>query len=204
MEKALTETLYSQQTEQTVILAAVGLRVGRFLDIGAWNPTDKSNTRALFERGWSGVMMEPSPGPLKNLLLEYGYQSRVQIVSAAAAVTNEGVIRMRVSDDAVSTTEEAEYNKWKEKTPFLGTLVVPVLSVRDIILSFGAFEFISIDTEGTSVDLFREFLRLRQVPACYCVEYNNRKTEAIAAASAAGYNVALENDTNLVFARREV
>ena len=193
---------YSQQGEEPIILSLLGEKVGRFLDIGAWNPTDKSNTRALFERGWGGVMIEPSPGPLVNLISEYGNISRIQIVAAAAGVSSEGLARLHVSHDAVSTTEELEFKKWKDQAEFNGSLIVPIVSVRDIILHFGAFDFISIDTEGTSVDIFKEFLRLKQRPACICVEYNDRKREAVAHADANGYELALENDTNLVFGRR--
>ena len=59
---------YSQYDEQQYILAALEGEPGRFLDIGGYHPTDKSNTRALVELGWSGVIIEPSPGPFINLL----------------------------------------------------------------------------------------------------------------------------------------
>ena len=73
---------YSQFQEQPAILEAFGYRAGddgvvatdevltntRFLDIGAWHPTDKSNSRALIELGWSGVLFEPTPGNMINLL----------------------------------------------------------------------------------------------------------------------------------------
>ena len=58
--------LYSQNNEQTYILEAFAEKSdGRFLDIGAYDAKLLSNTRALYERGWSGVMVEPSPGPMK-------------------------------------------------------------------------------------------------------------------------------------------
>jgi hypothetical protein len=71
---------YSQFDEQDAILAAFGLQPwqtnlspgntdGRFLDLGAWDPITFSNTRALVELGWSGVMIEPSPGPFLELML---------------------------------------------------------------------------------------------------------------------------------------
>src|ERR1022692_1173497 len=72
---------YSQYGEDLIILAALPMiweatrlrfpeisQTGTFLDIGAWHPTIFSNTRALIERGWSGVIIEPSPGPFINLM----------------------------------------------------------------------------------------------------------------------------------------
>ena len=61
---------YSQFEEQDHILRTfAGLdSPGRFLDIGSWDPITFSNTRALVEMGWSGVMIEPSPGPFLEIL----------------------------------------------------------------------------------------------------------------------------------------
>ena len=62
---------YSQYGEDQII-AAEFLRQESahrfFLDIGAWHPTIFSNTRLLIEQGWSGVIIEPSPGPFMNLM----------------------------------------------------------------------------------------------------------------------------------------
>lgn len=193
---------YSQGLEQDFILAACP-KTGRFLDIGAWNATDKSNTRALFELGWSGVMIEPSPGPMRELLRAYGNEPRIQLVSAAVGTFEQTTIaRMHISDDAVSTTQPKEFEKWKKDAKFEGTLIVPVISVRQIIEYFGEFDFISIDTEGTSVDIFEEFLRLGARPASICVEYNDRKAEAIAYAHKCHFGPIHENENNVIFERR--
>jgi len=199
---------YSQGLEEDFILSVFREpiykdKAKRFLDIGAWNPTDKSNTRALYELGWSGVMIEPSPGPMLNLVTAYGNDPRIQLVSAAVSGVPEGfsVVRMHISDDAVSTTEEKEFQKWKDATPFHGSVIVPAITVGAITHLFGEFDFISIDTEGTSVDIFEEFIRLGHKPACICVEYNDRKNEALAYAARSQYALIHENENNLIFQR---
>lgn len=193
---------YSQGREQEFILGVFPEKmIGRFLDIGAWSATDKSNTRALYERGWLGVMFEPSPGPMRNLLAAYGNDKRIQLVSAAVSVSSELVARMHVSDDAVSTTEQKEFEKWRKDAHFEGNLIVPVMTVRDVIAHFGEFQFVSIDTEGTSVDIFEELLRLAQKPECISVEYNDRKSEAMSYAQRFRYRLIHENENNLIFQR---
>jgi FkbM family methyltransferase len=197
---------YSQGQEQHFILKSVAggptAKLGRFLDIGAWNPTDKSNTRALWELGWSGVMIEPSPGPMRELIKAYGNDKGIRLVSAAVALESWGpVASMHVTDDALSTTEEGEFKKWSGTAHFDGMLIVPVITAQQIGQLFGEFDFISIDTEGTSVDIFEDFLCLGHRPQCICVEYNDRKAEAIAYASKSRFSLIHENENNLIFER---
>lgn len=195
---------YSQNGEQAAILQRFRLKDnsaayvdGRFLDIGAWHPTEFSNSRALFELGWTGVMFEPSPGPMLNLLNEYGSNSNITLIQACVS-TEGGLAEMMVSDDAVSTSSMREYLKWKETAKFQGRLMVPSVTVDEIGLRFGGFDFVNIDAEGQSADIFLEFLRLGMYPPCICVEHDSRTTELLAAATPKGYQVVLGNATNLV------
>ena len=43
---------YSQHNEQEIILNFFNGRIGRYLDIGAFDCVDMSNTLALAELGW--------------------------------------------------------------------------------------------------------------------------------------------------------
>jgi len=197
---------YSQQDEQRFILQTLeGLPHGRFLDIGAWDPKTFSNSRALYELGWEGVLVEGSPLPVRNLLREYGTDPRVRVVSAFVGFP-EQLARVHITDDAVSTTEEAEYDRWKNMARFEGELFIPIISFSQIFDTFGShFDFVSIDTEGTSVDLLRQMLSHREFwnknlrPRCICVEYNDRLEEAISLATQAGFSVVHHNDTNVIF-----
>jgi FkbM family methyltransferase len=203
---------YSQHQEQATILARfykgdlsagneafVG-EPGRFLDIGAWHPTQFSNTRALFELGWSGVMFEPSPGPMLNLLDAYGAEPRVTLVQACVSVEG-GVAELMVTDDAVSTASIAEFIKWRDTAKFRGPVLVPSVTVADIGQRFGGFDFVNIDAEGQSADIFLEFLRLGMYPNCVCCEHDSRQGQIIEAATAQHYQVVLANSTNLVMVR---
>ena len=79
--------MYSQLNEEEFILDATAhIERGRFLDIGAYHSKTFSNTRALFERGWSGVMIDCAPRALVSLLEDYGAEERITIVNAAVAL----------------------------------------------------------------------------------------------------------------------
>ena len=192
---------YSQSGEQAAILDAFeGRAPGMFLDIGGWNPTVFSNSRALYELGWAGLIIEPSPGPMLSLLAAYGEDTRVRLIQAAVAI-NPGLLTLHVTDDAVSTSSQDEYDRWKGTAKFLGSLIVPVITLEQIAAQFGGFDFWNIDAEGHSANLFLRMLALGYFPRCVCVEHDSRTTELLGAATAAGYRATLVNQTNLVVVR---
>lgn len=190
---------YSQNGEQSFILECTPTH-GRFLDIGAWHPTELSNTRALYERGCSGVLVEPSPVPVRDLIEAYGNCDHIDIVAAAIG-TELGLMRLHVSDGAYTTGHADALEKFRDIGQYIGCFHVPVVTLEALINQFGAFDFVNIDIEGGSVDLFRHLLTIPMNPACICVEHDQRIVEAVQAAQNAGYRLAHGNGTNLVFAK---
>lgn len=191
--------MFSQYEEEKYILEVLTGRVGTFLDIGAWHPTDKSNTRALFERGWSGIMIEPSPGPMLNLLNEYSGESRIKLIQAAVSV-EPGLVDVWVTDDALSTADRQQYEAWKAVGKFRGQITVPALTMADLFGQFGGdFQMVSIDTEGTSSNLFAEMIRIGPRPKVVVVEHDSRIVEINQYAQAANYRQIHINGTNVVF-----
>lgn len=165
---------YSQHGEQAIILEALSGSLGRFLDIGGFNAFDLSNTRALYELGWNGVIVEPSPGPMHGLIEAYGEDPRIQLVQAFIIPKlgrPAGLVKIHVSDDALSTSVEACFEKFSKHYKFLGHLWVIELAVTDLFLKFGEFDFVNIDTEGQSVELFRHMMISYNCPKLICVEH---------------------------------
>lgn len=59
----MTFVSYAQHGEDVILWRALGDRVHvSYVDVGAYDPTEESVTRALYERGWRGVNLEPEPG----------------------------------------------------------------------------------------------------------------------------------------------
>lgn len=205
-------TDYSQNGEQKYILQVVGAQngaigrpPGRLLDIGAWNAKTFSNSRALIELGWSAVLFEPSPGPLRGLVEEYGNNPRVEVVGAAVTTVG-GSLKLRCTDDALSAdvNNAAHFETWKSY-PFYGTMTSHSFSLRFIFAAWGNFDFVSIDTEGTSVDLFVQLVQTKRRPRCVCVEHENRWPEIEAAAKYGGYHLIHppgDNPINVVLEHR--
>lgn len=192
---------YSQNEEERFILEAVGVETGVLLEIGAYHPTCFSNSRALIERGWGALLIEPSPEPFLGLLKEYGTNPRVNLI--CAAVANEGgLVKLHATADALSTTSDVSFEKWKAVGGFYGSFWTPALTIPSILNQFGAFDFVSVDSEGTSVDLFADLLKTAMRPRALCVEHDGRLVECGQLAQNAGYKQVYVSGENCVYSLR--
>ncbi len=143
--------MYSQRLEEIHILEACKDAPRRMLlDIGAFHPTVFSNSRALIEQGWGAVLVEPSPKPVRNLVKVYGDSPTVHVLCAAVGL-EPSIVTMQITDDAVST--QTVTDAWRERGGYIGAMTICQVSFGQICDWYGSFDFVSIDTEGTSVDL---------------------------------------------------
>jgi FkbM family methyltransferase len=191
---------YSQHDEERFILKHTPQH-GRFLDVGAWHATELSNTRALYERGWGGVVVEPSPGPARALIAEYGGGDRVHVICAAVAPAG-GLLHMHASDEAYTTAARECARKFQREGQFFGRFFSPAITIEDILEHFGRFEFVNLDVEGGSVDLLRSLLQTPMNPYCICVEHDDRLGEVNELICSTAYLPVHANGTNIVLARR--
>ncbi len=187
----------------SAILEAVGElgKKGSLLDIGAWHPTELSNSRALIELGFSATLIEPSPEPFISLVKEYGEHPNVLLICAAVTL-EPGLVKLHATADAVSTTSDAEREKWRHSGGFYGSFLTWGLTLEEISNRFGGFSFINYDAEGISADLFLHALELGWETTCVCVETDGRAEEIITKATPRGYHVVYGNGTNLVLVRK--
>ena len=195
--------MFSQNDEERYILQWAPPQ-GRLLDIGAWWPTNLSNSRALLERGYEAVLVEPSPGPMRVLLSEYGTNEKVTLLQAA--VTGHGKpITMQVTDYPVSTSDHKVYSLWQTdpQTQYLGPLTVLSLTIYDLLTVSGRFDFIDIDAEGQSVEIVTQLLESPDhlLPQCLCVEHDGFAPQIEVAARKRGYTHFHCTGENLVAAR---
>lgn len=204
---------YTQYGEQPAILKACGLvesggayvspnGPGRFLDLGGFDPFDKSNTRALFECGWSGVIVEPEPHAVMRLVKEYGFEPRIQILQSAVANCHSWGLPMWLTEDGTSTNGEEFYEKWKGSVKYDGKVIVPHIALAQIATMFGSFDMVSIDVEGQSVNICAHLFHIGWRPKCIIVEHDERMVELCKEATMVGYAAVWVNSDNCILARR--
>lgn len=198
---------YSQNDEEKFILQAClgGSHAedkGRFLDLGAFHPTVFSNVRALYEKGWSGVLVEASPGPFLSLLKAYGEDQQITLINGAIGLTS-GFAKMYATDDAVSTTSEEVHKVWEKDGGYYGSFLTPQIEIERLLNRFGRdFDFINIDIEGNSAAVFLRILELGARPRCFCVEHDGKSGQLDAAAVAAQYDRTHFTGENCVYKLR--
>lgn len=199
--------MYSQYGEDDIIAKLVP-RIdprmssipGKLLDIGAWDPIKFSNSRLLIEQGWEAVLIEFSPLPVRALLSEYGSNPKVRVIQAAMSLNGNGTLEeFAITDDAVSTNDPQQQQTWAKAGGYFGKLWVPKLTWDHFFLQFGGgYEFINIDTEGSSVDLAKQLLQLGHEPKVICVEHDGRIVELMSVAQTKGYALVHSNGTNAI------
>jgi FkbM family methyltransferase len=172
-----TELDYSQSGEQQVLLDWSGSRTGTLLDIGAADGMTFSNSRALIERGWSAVLVEPAPWAVDKLLTLYHDRPDVLVVNALVMGDQQGLVELFYSrDDLVSTTHAPERDRWEKLVNFESCWVVAV-ELYDLLQRFGPFELALIDAEGETNNLVQAYSEHRywDTLRCGCFEVDNPK-----------------------------
>jgi FkbM family methyltransferase len=198
--------MYSQNKEEQVILDYFGFLQGTFLDIGANDGVTFSNTKMLAERGWKGILVEPSPRAYAKLKEIYrGVEGVYTYPFAIAnhngtAILNESSSLINKEDVAlVSTLKAEEMDRFRSITNYT-PVEVKVFRWKTFLnrVKYKKFDFISIDAEGYDLDILLQ-IDLTDTKMV-CVEWNGHNKEAFTAACP-GFRLIHENGENLIFAR---
>lgn len=161
----------SQYNEDVIIKDYFGDRKGRFLDIGAYDGKTFSNTEALVKNGWEGVMVEASPQCFHSLQNNYRNVVGVKLVCCAMGV-ERGLILFYDSGGAVASLNKDHMEKWKNDQKDFMEIYVPVVAPVDLLKTLpGPYSFISLDIEGSSIDVLAVFPDLRTLGVeLICIE----------------------------------
>jgi len=191
---------YTQNDEETYIIQSLSsISNGRFLDIGAHDGITFSSTRQLYDNGWSGVYVEPSPDVLPALYKNAG--SNCRILPVAIGNSNSSMDFYSSGTDMVGSLSTDHVKLWDPYVKFNKT-TVDVITVDELEKQVGnQFDFIGIDVEGINLDVFNQFDWNKWNPKCVCVEYECYKDYMTSVMINAGYKLIYTSGENLVFAK---
>lgn len=176
---------FSQSGEDLIvdyIFHWLGLDAVKYLDIGAHHPYILSNTFHFYQKGHSGVLVEPDPQ--LHAQLERSRQ-RDQCLNVGAASRSQQTAKYyEMSDKALSTFSWDEARRYESygRVRIEAVHEIPLLSVNTIIERHFADtpNFISIDVEGLDYEILEGFDFQRYRPEVFCVEtltYTEDKSE---------------------------
>ncbi len=196
--------MFTQRDEEKYILKFFKNKIGHFLDIGAANGECFSTTRTLALQGWSGVCVEPSPTVLPALRKLYEDNPAIQIIEKV--ITNKtGEIEFFDSGgDMISTVDIKHKKIWETKAGVVFTsMILPALSVGDLFVEVGYdFDFISLDVEGTNIEIFSKFPFDKLVKTkMFCVEFDLCSEEVLALVKPFGFRLLHQTAENLLLVR---
>jgi FkbM family methyltransferase len=187
-------------------LLELGIGPAKFVDIGAADGVTFSNTRAFYEQGWKGVVIEASPYAVRALLDLYGPDPEMVIVNAAVAQGDVSLGRFWASPDLVSTLSPKHKQTWEKTVPFR-EIYQPFVSI-DAVVSFlvnqgGPYPLLSIDVEGHSVELFERLPLGALGVRVAVVEYDDKKDRLAGFARSLGFEAVEWTAENAVLVHKQ-
>lgn len=166
---------YSQCGEDLIvdhILAALRIPNPSYLDIGAHHPIFLNNTYLFYQKGCSGVCVEPDPLLWSEIRKK---RKRDICLNVAVGVTNESKGNFYIlTHRALSTLSkgEAERIQGYGNQKIELTIQIPLVSVNQIIEQNFASSpnFISLDVEGIDFAVLKTFDFSAFRPEVFCIE----------------------------------
>lgn len=203
---------YSQNQEQQAILNHFGDYKGTFLDLGSNDGVTLSNTRALAELGWCGVLVEPAPTAFRKLksLYEsekkgcfYLYNCAIGNNNGTAVLHDSGSLLKTGDTSLVSTLIPAEKKRFESVLSY-EEVEVKVYRWKTFFnrLTIKKFDFVSIDCEGLDLDILKQMDIDALDVKVLCIEFNgNQKLKEQIDKILISFKVIYTSGENLIFAR---
>ena len=204
--------MYSQNDEDDFFLEYFkDFNGGTLLEIGAYDSTTFSNSKALIEKGWSAFLVDASPFCVTKLFEAYKGNDKVNLIQSLITLeeTNGLTSFFEYPFSAVSSVDKDHAKKYFiDKDEFEQNskeLLLPSIDLKtlisDVLKRSSEINFLSIDVEGFSADLAMT-LDLEQVqPACICIEHDFKQNQLMSKFSPL-YNIASHNGENLVLTKK--
>lgn len=208
---------YSQNNEQDIILDYIEknkLTSGKLLEIGAYDGEYVSNTRMLMLTypEWKGVFVDPSSYCFSKLVDLYKMEPRrAELINIAVVPEDQlsasPLLKFFESPmSAVSSSIEGHVQRWYAEKNLDGDFVNPrkiyvgKIGMKEILETFGPFDFINIDVEGYSAALaLQDWFDPRNYGCkIICVEQDGKHQELQQKFTSCGYYFLGLNGENLI------
>lgn len=168
----MTRTSYSQSGEDCIVdflLGALGVRQPVYLDIGAHDPFYLSNTALFYQKGCSGINIEPDPVLYEKIRKERGRDACLNCGVSTESNSEANFFVMSIPTLNTFLEEEARRLEESGAAKINDILKIPLLDINEIFANLVP-NFVSLDVEGMDFQILQgiDFKRFR--PDVFCVE----------------------------------
>lgn len=168
---------FSQCGEDIIIdfiFFQLGIDKPVYLDIGAYHPFILSNTYLFYQKGASGVTIEPDPNGVillnkyrhRDVTLQAGIGKNLEETEANFYVMSSRRLSTLVKEEAMRIQASSSYRIKKVESIKL----LPISTVFQSYFYGQAPDFISLDVEGFDLEILRTIDFELYRPKVFCVE----------------------------------
>jgi FkbM family methyltransferase len=191
--------IHSQSDEEPVILEFFkDKNDGVVLDIGAYHYATFSNSRALINKGWYGVLVEPSPRCFSTLMRFYDGNNKIKLVNAFIS-DRFSLTEFFDSEGAVATNDVVHFERWSALQNDYQSIFIPTIPATELLYVIQKADFITIDCEGADYSILKALPLERLKPRLLCIEYAKHGQEIFDHMMALGFQLHHKNNENLFF-----
>jgi len=176
---------YAQCGEDLIIdfiFSTLNISKPSYLDIGAHHPIYLNNTFLFYQKGSTGVCVEPDPALFSQIKKK---RSRDICLNVGIGVTKESKANFYIMTSKTLNTfskKEAERYQSYGSQKIKRVIQIPLVPINEIISQhFTTFpNFISLDTEGLELEILKTFDFSKFRPEVFCIEtltYTEDKSE---------------------------
>ena len=169
---------YAQNNEDIILSAFfTDIEKGFYVDVGAFDPVEDSVTNYFYERGWSGINIEPN-----TALYERFVAARPRDINLNCGVAaKKGAMTLRQYNNAKgwSTLSDAMKEQYANKSALVTEdytdAVVEVRTLTDILgdAKIKTIHFMKVDVEGYEYEVLKGNDWKRYRPQVLCIEANH-------------------------------
>jgi FkbM family methyltransferase len=202
-------TSYAQFAEDLILMRALNtVDCGFYIDIGAWDEERDSVTKLFYEKGWSGINIEPCPRWFDTLIAPRSRDINLRL----AASDHAGVVTLHeIAETGLSTIVAKYADQYLAQGLPHRAYPVPCRPLRDICDEYvhGDVHFLKVDVEGAEKSVLQgcDFNRFR--PWLLVIEATLPTTQTPCHEEwedlvlGAGYEFALSHEVNRYYLAHE-
>jgi FkbM family methyltransferase len=154
-----------------------------YLDVGAHHPVFLSNTYLFYEKGCSGVCVEPDPTLFSEIKRK---RHRDICLNIGVGSNNKSEADFYImSSRAMNTFSQAEAERYQSygSLNIEKKIKIPLIQINQIISDNFSTKpnLISLDVEGLDIEIIKTFDFVRYRPEIFCIEtltYTEDKSES--------------------------